>query len=166
MSFYSFCISLGMEYCQFSSPSQRWRSGEDVVAVVLSLLPLQAWALERILPGRHTEARREVLRTAPGTLPLEIWELRKRICPIRDESQLFISFNLSSTVLLDNVFIYKEKVYTLNLFLYRVCGSLSLAYDKRLPLSSSSAIFQCWLLKAKRNSHSGQNFIILEFFLC
>ena len=66
-------------------------------------------------------------------LPLEMWDLRKGMCPVTDESQLFTSFNLSSTALLDNVFIYKEKVYTLNLFLYRVHGSLSLAYNKRLP---------------------------------
>lgn len=133
MSFYSFCVSLGMEYCQFSPPSQKWRGGEDMVAVVLSLLPLQACALKRILPGGCTEALREVLRTAPGTLPLKMWELRKGMCPIRGECQLFISFSLSSTVLLDNVFIYKEEVYMLNLFLQRVCGSLSLVYNKRLP---------------------------------
>jgi len=111
-----------------------------MVDVVPSLLPLQAWALERILLGRHTDTLREVLRTAPCTLG-DVWELRKGMCPIRDESQRFICFNLSSTVLLDNVFIYKEKVYTLNLFLYIVCGSLSLAYNERLPQSSSRAIF-------------------------
>lgn len=43
-------------------------SGEDMVPVVLTLLPLQAWALERILPGRHTEALRDVRHTVPGTL--------------------------------------------------------------------------------------------------
>lgn len=108
--------------------------GHGILLVLSSISKLEEWegcgscgpfpsasasqGLERVIPGMHTEALREVLLTAPGTLPLEMWELRKVTCPIRDESQLFISFNLSSTVLLDNVLIYKGKVYTLSLFLY------------------------------------------------
>lgn len=60
---------------------------------------LRAWSLERILPGRHTKALRVAFHSAPGTLPLEMWELRKGMCPIRDESQLSVSFNLLSTVI-------------------------------------------------------------------
>lgn len=124
VSFYSFCLSLDNHGLLFVLISI---SRVGMVAMILSLLALPVLALERILPGRRAEAFRELLCTAPGTLPLELWELRKGMCPIRAGSQLFTSFNLSSTVLLDDVFMYTEKVYTLNLFLYRVCGSLSLA---------------------------------------
>lgn len=62
-----------------------------------------------------------------------MWELRIGMCPVRDKSQLFVSFSLSNTVLLDDVFIYKEKVYTLELFLYSVSGSLLFACNKSLP---------------------------------
>lgn len=105
-----------------------------MVADVLSpcLLP-SGLSVGKNIPGRQTRALREVTRPVPDTLPLETWELREGMCTVRDESQLFVSFSLSSTVLLVDVFIYKEKVYTLNLFLYRVCVSLSLAYNKRLP---------------------------------
>lgn len=89
-----------------------------MVAEVFSpcLLP-SGLSFGKNIPGRQTWALREVICPVPGTLPLEMWELREGMCTIRDESQLFISFSLSSTVLLDDVFIYKEKVYTLNLFL-------------------------------------------------
>lgn len=124
VSFYSFCLSLDNHGLLFVLTSI---SRVGMLAMILSLLALPVLALERILPGRRAEALRELLCTAPGTLPLELWELRKGMCPTRAETQLFTSFNLSSTVLLDDVFMCTEKVYTLNLFLYRVCGSLSLA---------------------------------------
>lgn len=156
MSFYfCVCVSLAMEYCQFSCPSQRWRSGQDVVAEVFSpcLLP-SGLSFGKNIPGRQTWALREVICPVPGTIPLEMWELREGMCTIRDESQLFTSFSLSSTVLLDDVFIYKEKVYTLNLFLYRVCVSLSLAYNNRAPI----IFIQCYfgVLVAERKNKQPQ----------
>lgn len=84
--------------------------GEGMVATILFLISLQARGSKRILPPRQPGSLKEVLRTAPGILVSRMWELGKEMCPVRDESQLFLSLNLSNTVLLDDVLIYKEKV--------------------------------------------------------
>lgn len=49
--------------------------------------------------SRKTHKHPQVFHSAPGTLPLEMWELRKGMCPVKDESQLSVSFNHCSTVI-------------------------------------------------------------------